>query len=106
MNLYEVIRWGNESEDLFTGGPNGADTCFLVRAGSLEQAAALADAALRALKPQHLPDFAGAIYLLGTALGTDETPRILRGPYVQHAHRHGWRHWYRETAEEAWVERV
>lgn len=105
MKLYEVIRWGNDSEDLFTGGPNGADTCFLVRADSVEQAAALADAALKAPPSPSLPSFTGAVYLLGTALGSDETARVLRGPYVQHAHRHGWRHWYREAAGDSWVER-
>lgn len=49
MHLYEVIRWGNDSDDLLTGGPNGPDTCFLVRAGSVEAAAAPADRQLALL---------------------------------------------------------
>lgn len=43
MQLYEVIRWGNDSDDPLTGGSSGPDTCFLVRADSMEQAAALVD---------------------------------------------------------------
>lgn len=38
MQLFEVIRWGNDSDDPVIGGPNGPDTCFLVRADSIEQA--------------------------------------------------------------------
>lgn len=106
MKLYEVIRWGNDSENPFTGGPDGADTCFLVRAASVEQAGELADAELRKLKPQRVAAFAGAAYLLGEEHSTDATPRVLRGPYEQHAHRHGWRHWYREEAGGGWVERM
>ncbi|AOS78600.1 hypothetical protein BN948_02956 [Hydrogenophaga intermedia] len=105
MNLYEVIRWGNDADDPFTGGPDGADTCFLVRAGSVEQAAELVDADLRKLKPQRAAAFVEAVYLLGTEQSTEGTPRLLRGPYVQHAHRHGWRHWYRDEEGGAWVER-
>lgn len=105
MNLYEVIRWGNDSTDPLTGGPNGPDTCFLVRAASVEQAAELADAALRRAGPTGLSAWAEAVYLLGEELSTDAEPRILRGPSVHAAHRHGWRHWYRDEAGAAWVER-
>lgn len=105
MNLYEVIRWGNDSEDLFTGGPNGADTCFLVRAESVEQAARLVDALPPPSQGSGAAALAEAVYLLGTEHSSQDAPRILRGPYVQHAHRHGWRHWYREAADQAWAER-
>ena len=105
MNLYEVIRWGNDSEDLFTVGPNGADTCFLVRAESVEQAARLVDDWPPQSKEPGAAAPAEAVYLLGTEHSSQAEPRILRGPYVQHAHRHGWRHWYREDAGQAWTER-
>ena len=71
MNLYEVIRWGNDADDPFTGGPNGPDTGFLVRAGSVEQAAALADEALRRARPTRVGAWAGAVHLLGQEHSTD-----------------------------------
>jgi len=103
MNLYEAIRWGNESEDPYTGGPDGADTCFLVRAASVEEAGQLADAALRGARGG-LADWAQVLHLLGTEQATDSEPRILRGPYMQHAYRYGWRHWSRDEAAAPWVE--
>jgi hypothetical protein len=108
MHLFEVIRWGNESDDPMTGGPDGWDTCFLVRAASVEEAAALADRELAAsaLPDQRVAAWAGAVYLLGTDLGTDATARVLRGPYVQSAYRHGWRHWYRDDRGAPWEEKL
>lgn len=106
MPLFEVIRWGNASTDVFTGGPDGPDTCFLVRAGSVEQAAALVDRHLASTPSAIVPAWAGATYLLGEELTYDTDARILRGPYLQHAYRHGWRHWYRNDAHAPWVERI
>ncbi len=107
MPLFEVIRWGNASTDAFTGGPDGADTCFLVRAGAVEQAAALVDRQLALTPSDIVPAWAGATYLLGEEFTHDtEEARILRGPYLQHAYRHGWRHWYRDDADAPWVERI
>ena len=103
MNLYEAIRWGNESEDPYHGGPNGADTCFLVRAGSVEQAGQLADAALRGGRAE-LANWTQVLHLLGAEQSSDSEPRILRGPYLQHAYRHGWRLWIREDAMAPWIE--
>lgn len=116
MHLYEVIRWGNDSDDPLTGGPNGPDTCFLVRAQNIEAAAALVDRELRAMQRESTTEHAAvvawwatAVYLLGDDAGSVADgagdAMILRGPYFQHAHRHGWRHWYREAAHEQWVER-
>lgn len=104
MQLFEVIRWGNDSDDPLTGGPNGPDTCFLVRADSVEQAAALVDPVLAANRVE--PSHAGAVYLLGADAGAAPDARILRGPYVQHAYRHGWRHWDRAAPGESWIERT
>ena len=99
--LYEVVRWGNnESED----GPDGADTCFLVRAASPEQAATLADAHLRDMPHERVQPWAHAVYLLGTDVGGEHDARVLRGPYLQHAFCHGWRQWHREAREDAWAE--
>ncbi|QNP41719.1 hypothetical protein [Lysobacter solisilvae (ex Woo and Kim 2020)] len=104
MHLYEVIRWGNPSDDPHTGGPNGHDTCFLVRAASLEAAAALADGELRFVAGAGLADWAEVAYLLGDDTGTDGTARVLRGPYIQSAYRHGWRQWNRAGPGEPWIE--
>jgi hypothetical protein len=106
MLLFEVIRWGNASEDLVTGGPDGPDTCYLVRANSIEEASTLIDRELRFLRSEFVPAWAGAIYLIGTDASARTEAKILRGPYVEHAYRHGWRHWYREGPDEAWVEQT
>lgn len=106
MHLFEVIRWGNDSADLHTGGPNGPDTCFLVRASSVEQAAALVDGQLAAKPSEFVDPWAAAVYQLGADSSGQLGPAILRGPYLQHAYRHGWRHWYRDGATGPWLESV
>jgi hypothetical protein len=106
MLLFEVIRWGNASDDAVTGGADGADTCFLVRADSVEQAVTLAERELRFLESEAVSRWAAAVYLVGTDLSTQTQAQILRGPYIQHAYRHDWRHWYREAHHEPWVERT
>lgn len=103
MNLYEAVRWGNDSTDPFTGGPNGPDTCFLVRAPTVHEAAVLADTELARQKSTRVDNWAAAIYLLGTDGSTETHARVLRGPYLQHAYRHGWQAWYRKDAESAWA---
>ena len=106
MQLFEVIRWGNDSDDPVVGGPNGRDTCFLVRAESIEQAASLVDRRLKTMPSDIVVPWCGAIYLLGTDASTHEEACILRGPYVETAYRYGWRHWYREERDEPWQERA
>ncbi|MGY4514641.1 hypothetical protein [Lysobacter sp. HA18] len=106
MHLYEVIRWGNESDDVDSGGPDGPDTCFLVRAASVEDAASLVDRELARMPSEYVLPFAGAVYLLGDDASTQANAMILRGPYIARAYRHGWRHWYREAPDAAWDERV
>mgnify|MGYP003575923370 CR=1 FL=1 len=105
MNLYEVIRWGNDSGDVFTGGPNGHDTCFLFRGAPLDRAAQVADLELAKMPSETVQNWAGAIHLLGREQASEETPRILRGPYIQHAYTYGWRCWHRDTSDGPWVER-
>ncbi len=105
MQIYEVIRWGNDSDDPMTDGPNGPDTCFLVRASSIEEAAGLADARLIALPHARVVPWAHAVYLLGSESVAADVPRILRGPYVQPAYCHGWRQWHRDEQDRAWQEK-
>src|SRR5262245_9984113 len=100
MNLYEVIRWGNDSSDPYEGGPNGRDTCFLVRAATPEEAAALADVILAIMPHERVQPWSHAINLLGADGGTDPKPRVLRGPYVQHAYDYGWRAWHRNSQDD------
>ena len=106
LNLYEVIRWGNDSDDLYTGGPNGPDTCFLVRAGTPDAAALLADEQLKAMSARSVRNWSQAVYLLGVDGGTDARPRVLRGPYIEHAYRYGWRQWARDAPDAPWLESV
>ncbi len=109
MNLYEVIRWGSESDDPPRGGVNGwPDTCFLVRADTPDSAAALADSVLAEMPCAFVRDWSQAVYLLGVDGGTDSEPRVLRGPYIQDATCLGWQAWFREGPdgrEGPWTER-
>ncbi len=104
VNLYEVIRWGNESDHPLTGGPNGPDTCFLVRAATPVEAAALADVVLARMPSGFVQGWSHAVYLLGTDGGSDSQPQVLRGPYIQHALCYGWRQWHRDDRGESWAE--
>ena len=105
MKLYEVVRWGNDSEDVHTGGPNGPDTCYLVRATSMESAVRLAEERLRWLPPSDLVfPYASAVYELGEDSGASVDARVLRGPYIEHAYCHGWRSWHRHELHEPWEE--
>ncbi|MDN3918722.1 DUF6678 family protein [Roseateles violae] len=106
LNLYEVVRWGNESDDPVTGGPNGPDTCFLVRAESVEAAAQLVDRELARMPSEFVQPFASLVHLLGTERASESTPRVLRGPYVQSAYGHGWRSWNRDERDGPWIEHI
>ena len=106
MYLFEVIRWGNDSDNIYSGGPNGPDTCFLVRAETKEQAAGLVDAELATWPMKRVENWASAIYLLGSDEGTEQLPRILRDPYIHHAYNYGWRGWYRKNQDAPWEEKI
>lgn len=106
LQLYEVIRWGNDSDNIYSGGPNGPDTCFLVHAESVEQAAAIVDAELVRSPAKRVENWAGAIFLLGTDQRSTYGARIVRGPYIQHAYYYGWRHWYRNYQDHPWEEKT
>ena len=102
MQLFEMIRWGNDLDDPMISGPNGLDTCFLVRALSIESAAILADAELRNTASAEIRAWTNCAYLLGDALGDDPSERVLRGPYLQSAYNHGWQQWLREDRDSDW----
>ena len=104
--LFEVVRWGNDSADPDDGGPNGPDTCFLVRAETPAEAAVLADAELRAAAASRVPPRADVVHLLGESSSSESEPRVVRGPYLEHAFNRGWRAWQREDGAIAWVEWV
>jgi hypothetical protein len=109
MYLYEVVQWGNDSDDPVTGGPNGPDTCCLVRAATPEEADSVTvrhrNHALVLFKMKLPPSKAGIIYLLGEDMSSQSDPKVLRGPYVTPAYAHGWRSWRRDD-DGAWVEQI
>src|SRR4051812_47370630 len=100
MSLYEVVRWGNDASEY---GVDGPDTCFLVRATSVEDAAALVDPCLNDMPHERVQPWAHLVYLIGRDLSSEATPGILRGPYTQHALCHGWRYWTREVSTDDWT---
>jgi hypothetical protein len=104
MNIYEIIRWGNESDCEFDGGPDGSDTCFIVRADNVEDAAKLADVRLKNCTHERVAAYSQAAYLIGTDAGDGDDQIILRGPYYQHAYRYGWRMWERDAGDGVWYE--
>ncbi|UBB26576.1 hypothetical protein LAG73_05710 [Pseudoxanthomonas japonensis] len=106
MHIYEVVRWGNDAEDPLSGGPNGPDTCFLVRALSIEDAAGVVDRRLADMPHERVQPWAHAVYLLGEESVASDAPRILRGPYIQSAYCHGWRQWHRNERDEPWQEKI
>ena len=105
MELYEVVRWGNDSDDPVTGGGNGPDTCFLVLATSVEEAAAVADYHLALDRAPGEADCASVVQLLGSGHASPRA-RLVRGPYVQTAYTFGPRHWSRSGRDEPWIEVV
>ncbi len=106
LNLYEVARYGNDSDNIYSGGPDGPDTCFLVRAGSPEVAAGLVDPLLARSSHERVSPWSQLIYLLGTDSSLANKPGILRGPYQEHAYCHDWRSWNRSDQTELWVESI
>lgn len=104
MKLYEVVRWGNDAADADDGGPNGPDTCFLVQTDTPADAARLADAELLAAAPVRVPPRADVVHLLGESASSEVGPRIVRGPYLEHAFNRGWRAWQRDRGADDWVE--
>jgi hypothetical protein len=106
LNLYEVVRYGNDSDNIFSGGPNGPDTCFLVRANSPEAAAGLVDPILARNPHERVKPWSQLIYLLAGDCESGNKPAVLRGPYEAHAYCHDWRSWNRNKQGEPWGESI
>ena len=95
MNLYEVIFYGSYGK---TDGDE--DTIYLVRAPDFKSA--VEEVWTNASSKDH----GGERYPLADyvhEVGVDSSPhaatagtRVLRGPYIQCAHNHGWRAWQRK----------
>jgi hypothetical protein len=109
MKIYFVVRWGNpDSPD----GPNGADTNLLVRALTVEQAAAVAGERLRGTPTtssksrRPVQPFCHQIYELGTDTSTDKEASVIHGPWVEYAYMRcpGCPRWSRDDSGEKWVE--
>lgn len=108
MNLYSVLRWGNEeSED----GPDGYDTEFLVKASSIDEAAKLVDEALRKIPPgnSRVQRFCHSISEVGISHSLDQTPKILFGPLVSELSVFcdsgvpNDKKWRRDSVDEGWI---
>lgn len=108
MQIYLVARWGNsESPD----GPDGADTCFLVRATSYQAAAALVDEALASMpvsegNNRQVQSFCHYVVLLGCSEG-ELSEGIVLGPWISHAvlnHAELCSRWTRVGNDEDWIE--
>jgi hypothetical protein len=85
MNLYIATRWGNPHE---TCGPDDADTNFLVRAETREEAALLADEFLKKMPTSEgtnrpVQNFTHCVTHIGkTDFG--DNPRVIHGPWIAH----------------------
>lgn len=95
MNLYEVVFWGADGYD-------SEDTIYLVRASDWRAAVDHVECnASPDVHKIHRSTVAHRVYELGTDLSPYGEPieMILRGPYFQCAHNHGWRAWKRELGD-------
>lgn len=97
MNLYLVVRYGS---DLTPDGPNGPDTIYLVRAEDHLDAEALVTPFLELLPHKRVNTVVDHIQELAACNSSDSEPRILFGPFYQHAYNYGYRSWYRCPAVE------
>ena len=98
--LYEVVRYGS---DLTPAGPDGPDTCYLIRASSPEEAAEIADRLIHWLPHERVQPFAHVVHLLGQESIEASEPGYIRGPYYQHAYASGWPTWRRDAADGPWI---
>jgi hypothetical protein len=103
LNLYEVVCCNAEPKDE-AGAPERPDPRFLVRAHMPEAAATLAEEGLSMRSGGEIRGWSRLICLLAVDMGTDPRPRVVRGPYEEHAHCHGWVTWERTAPGEEWVE--
>lgn len=108
MKLYFTTRWGSPTDP---DGPDGADTNYLIRASTPEEAAQVADVALHTFPVRSTPagrpvqTFCHHITELGEDSSTDSSPSIVHGPWVSRAiiDAAGCRSWQRDSQDGAWV---
>ena len=92
-------------------GPDGADTNYLIRATTPEQAAHVADVALYTFPLQSTPvgrpvqTFCHYITELGDDSSTEANASIVHGPWVHDAiiHADGCGAWQRDSHDGAWI---
>ncbi|MEM9480008.1 MAG: hypothetical protein AAGA58_10180 [Verrucomicrobiota bacterium] len=107
MNLYIATRWGNPQEP---DGPDDADTNFLVRAETREEAASLADELLKKMPTSEgtnrpVQNFTHCVTHIGTTdLG--ENPHVIHGPWIKHlilCEDGDYDYWHRDTPDGDWT---
>jgi hypothetical protein len=104
MNLYVVIRWGNEASP---DGPNGTDTTYLVRAPDRESAISLVEQLLREEAATKVVPYANVCIQLGTDSSLIDEATVLLGPIIQNFHNNGYPIlWVRHYDDEAWISAI
>ena len=104
LKLFIVARDGNDEE-----GPNGADTCFLVRTDTHIRAAEIVDGERLRYMPDHnVAPFCHVVREIGVSqpLGRDDLTRneILLGPSIEFAYNRGrYPQWSRDEQGGEWV---
>lgn len=94
MNLYEVIKYGN---DRFPPGHEGTDTAFIVRAATLDEAAALVLPKLKVLADDFIAPSIDVVHVVGQEMSKDGEPMVLWGPIFQLAPNRRWESWRRSS---------
>ena len=108
MRTYFTTRWGHPESEF---GPDGGDTNFLVRARSVEEAAAVTDAFLANLPTssphsrREVQPFCHHIVELGVEESESSEPNIIHGPWIAHAilRVSDYPAWSRSGFDEAWT---
>ncbi|MFL0809342.1 MAG: hypothetical protein K6L76_02905 [Agarilytica sp.] len=77
MNLYSVMRFGNDIE-----GADGADTEFIVLSDSVEGAADIVDSELDKMPHEKVKPFCHAISLIAKSFSETTDTCILHGPEI------------------------
>ena len=105
MKIYFVTRWGNDVD-----GQNEADTNFIVFAPNYDLAAMFVDEMLAKVDDSKASKFCQRITELGTSHTDLNVPKLLSGPFIEHALYHDSvgipdeKKWVRDNIEEGWVD--
>jgi hypothetical protein len=100
MNLYIVVRWGNDGS---ADKANGEDTIFLVRAVNHASAATLAEGQLERLST-HVQPFANVVQEIGIESINSDEPLVLIGPAYEFFSKGnlGYGSWIRDDPQDDW----